>query len=82
MSLFVGDGLNGTTGAGYARAVPVPYARAADGGLVPEGVPYGNGPLARLWRLPTQFLPVAPALAWALIMAAVGVLAYWLRWLR
>jgi hypothetical protein len=43
---------------------------------VPEGVPFNTGPWARLWRLPTQFLPdepppilvpTLPFLVWGLI---------------
>ncbi len=36
------------------------YTRSADGSFVPEGVAFNTGPWARLWRLPTQFLPDDP----------------------
>ena len=36
------------------------YARDRDGSFVPQGEAYSQGPWARLWRLPTQFLPDEP----------------------
>jgi hypothetical protein len=50
------------------------YARAIDGGLVPVGQPVSNTTAARLWRLPTQFLPTALAVAAPLVSAAVWAL--------
>ena len=79
MSLYYGDGLNGDVLTETERAAA--YARAADGSLVPEGVPVDNGPLLRLWRLPTQFLPdESPApLPWLAPWIVWGGLA-WLLW--
>jgi hypothetical protein len=59
-------------------------ARTPDGSLVAEGKPYGNGALARFWRLPTLLIPksvaVSATVATAVnvsVWAAVAALAVW-----
>lgn len=63
---------------------PVGYARAADGSLVPVGVPVNNSAAARLWRLPTQFVPASLAFAAPLLTVAFNAVVAWLifRWLE
>ncbi len=59
-------------------------ARTPDGSLVAQGKPYGNGALARFWRLPTLLIPqsvaVSATVATAVnvsVWAAVAALAVW-----
>ena len=60
-------------------------ARTTDGSLVAEGKPYGNGAIARVWRLPTLLIPrsvaVSATAATAVNLAtwaAVAALAVWI----
>jgi hypothetical protein len=60
-------------------------ARTPDGSLVAQGTPYGNGAIARVWRLPTLLIPrsfaVSATTATAVNLAtwaAAAALAVWI----